>query len=80
MPRCKHDKGNIQQFTEICLDCGHNIYESEDEYEASLKRDIYELRKQLQQERIADLEKTKDELESELQRRKNKNEDNSGGW
>jgi hypothetical protein len=47
MARCKHDKGNIQQFTEICLDCGHNIYETEAEYEASLHKDISYLKRTL---------------------------------
>lgn len=79
MTRCKHDKGNIQQFTEVCLDCGHNIYETDDEYEASLKQEIYALRKELQQDKIADLEKTRDELRSELNKRRNE-DDNSGGW
>jgi hypothetical protein len=30
MARCPHH--NVQQFTEICLDCGRNIYESDEEY------------------------------------------------
>ncbi len=79
MARCKHDKGNIQQFTEVCLDCGHNIYETDDEYEASLKQEIYALRKELQQDKIADLEKTRDELRSKLNKRRNE-DNNSGGW
>lgn len=80
MPRCKHDKGNIQQFTEICLDCGHNIYESDDDYEKSLRDEIRYLRKELQQEKIADLEQTRDNLKAELEKRKSEKDDNSGGW
>ena len=30
MARCPHH--NVQQFTECCLDCGRNIYESDAEY------------------------------------------------
>lgn len=44
MGRCQHER--IQQFTECCLDCGRNIYESDDEYEADLD-------KRLQSKRIA---------------------------
>lgn len=78
MPRCKHDKGNIQQFTEICLDCGHNIYESDEEYEASLRRDIQRLRAELRTHTIDKLQDEKDALERELG--KNNDDNNSGGW
>jgi formyltetrahydrofolate hydrolase len=80
MARCKHDKGNIQQFTEVCLDCGHNIYESDEEYEKSLRQEIYHLRKELKQEQLADLEKTRDELRDELKKRRGNDDNNSGGW
>jgi hypothetical protein len=30
MARCPHK--NVQQFTECCLDCGRNIYETDEEY------------------------------------------------
>ena len=30
MARCPHNR--VQQFTECCLDCGRNIYESDAEY------------------------------------------------
>lgn len=30
MARCPHN--NVQQFTEYCLDCGRNIYETDEEY------------------------------------------------
>lgn len=74
--RCQHVRGNIQQFTEICLDCGHNIYETEEEYEKSLRQDIAYLRKQLQQEKISELEKLKDVLQAELDKRRK----TDGGW
>jgi formyltetrahydrofolate hydrolase len=80
MARCKHDKGNIQQFTEVCLDCGHNIYESDEEYEKSLRQEIYALRKELKQEQLADLEKTRDELRDQLNKRRGNDDNNSGGW
>ena len=73
--RCDHRGGNIQQFTEICLDCGHNIYETDDEYEKSLRQDIAYLRKELQQEKISDLEELKDKLQAELDKKRNKDED-----
>jgi len=79
MARCKHDKGNIQQFTEVCLDCGHNIYESDEEYEKSLREEIYHLRKELKQEQLADLEKTRDELREKLNKKRD-DDNNSGGW
>lgn len=36
MARCPHK--NVQQFTECCLDCGRNIYESDAEYLADLRK------------------------------------------
>lgn len=41
-PRCPggNHKGPIQQFTEVCLACGHNIYETDAEYEAALDREL----------------------------------------
>ena len=30
MGRCPHR--TVQQFTELCLDCGRNVYESDQEY------------------------------------------------
>ena len=47
MSRCTHSSGNIQQFTEVCLDCGRNIYETDAEYEASLQRDIRRLQEKM---------------------------------
>jgi hypothetical protein len=78
MPRCKHDRGNIQQFTEICLDCGHNIYETDAEYKASLAKDIARLRGEVRQKEIEQMEKEKEELESIL--RKNRDDDYNGNW
>ncbi len=34
MARCPHN--NVQQYTECCLDCGRNIYETDQEYYANL--------------------------------------------
>lgn len=36
MTRCSHQ--NIQQFTEICLDCGRNIHETDEEFLIDLHR------------------------------------------
>jgi hypothetical protein len=33
---CKHK--NVQQFTECCLDCGYNVYTTEKEYLADLRK------------------------------------------
>jgi hypothetical protein len=45
---CPHK--NIQQFTEVCLDCGYNIYTTEQEY-------LEDLRKKAGNEEIRKLEK-----------------------
>lgn len=36
MPRCPHR--NVQEMTNLCLDCGRNIYETDQEYLADLRR------------------------------------------
>ncbi len=36
MARCPHK--NVQEFTETCLDCGRNIYETDEEYYKYLKK------------------------------------------
>ncbi len=77
MARCKHDSGNIQQFTEICLDCGHNIYETEAEYQASLRREVADLRAKVQAKRTSELEDEKAELLRELGE---DDDTNYGGW
>jgi polyhydroxyalkanoate synthesis regulator phasin len=78
MARCDHSRGNIQQFTEVCLDCGHNIYETDAEYEASLERDIRRLEDELRKSRIDRKQRIKDELEREVNELKNK--DDNGNW
>lgn len=74
MARCNHERGNIQQFTEMCLDCGHNIYESDAEYEASLEQDIQRLQNEINKResssRIESKEKTKEALEAKLRQLK----------
>ena len=49
MARCTHSNGNIQQFTEVCLDCGRNVYETDEEYERYLKEEVENLRRRLNQ-------------------------------
>jgi hypothetical protein len=78
MARCKHDGGNIQQFTEICLDCGHNIYETDAEYAASLRNEIDALRARKQQHTISRLEEEKETLQRELG--DIDDDKNYGGW
>lgn len=79
MARCNHSRGNIQQFTEVCLDCGHNIYESDAEYEASLNRDIQRLQAELAKHRVDRKQSQKEELERQLRELKGE-EDNNGNW
>lgn len=74
MARCSHN--NVQQFTEMCLDCGHNIYESDEEYKKSLERDISNLRSKLREKRIEQLEDEKEKLQKELR----DEEDDNGGY
>lgn len=65
--RCDHSGGNIQQFTEMCLDCFHNIYETDEEYINSLETDIRLLKADLQRKsnakKIEALEQEYDELQ-----------------
>jgi formyltetrahydrofolate hydrolase len=79
MARCNHSRGNIQQFTEVCLDCGHNIYESDAEYEASLNRDIQRLQGELVKHRVQTKESLKEQLERQLRELKGE-DDNNGNW
>lgn len=76
MARCTHSSGNIQQFTEVCLDCGHNIYESDADYEKSLQEDIRHLRGQLRQKNIEKLELEKERLQKEVKG----DDDDNQGW
>lgn len=72
--RCDHSGGNIQQFTEVCLDCGHNIYETDEEYIRSLETDIRSLKSYLQKrsntKKIEALEQEYDELQDLLKAEK----------
>lgn len=79
MARCNHSRGNIQQFTEICLDCGHNIYESDAEYEASLARDVRRLQDELAKHRVQRKEDLKEQLERQLRELKGE-DDYNGNW
>ena len=78
MARCDHSRGNIQQFTEYCLDCGHNIYETDAEYEKSLSKDISRMQEELTQLAIKRKEAEKEKLEREL--RALKGEDHDDRW
>lgn len=78
MARCTHSSGNIQQFTEVCLDCGHNIYESDAEYKKSLQQDIQYLKSKVNKKNIEKLELEKEQLEKELSG--DDDDNNSGGW
>jgi hypothetical protein len=80
MARCTHSSGNIQQYTEICLDCGHNIYESDEEYEQGLQREIRGLQDELRKQRLVRLEQAKEDLQRELGRNNDDDGKNSGGW
>lgn len=40
---CPHH--NVQQYTEICLDCGANVYESPEERVERLRREVDGLRR-----------------------------------
>jgi formyltetrahydrofolate hydrolase len=81
MARCDHSRGNIQQFTEVCLDCGHNIYETDTEYEASLEKDVRFLQSELTKQRIKGKEALKEKLERELRELKGESDDeNNGNW
>lgn len=80
MARCKHTSGNIQSFTEVCLDCGRNIYETDEEYEASLKREIAQLRGDQKKKRIADLEDLRDALRDSLKDKDSDYGGGEGGW
>lgn len=48
MARCPHN--NVQQFTECCLDCGRNIYETDQEYMSHL----ISLKRQQQKQGLSD--------------------------
>lgn len=75
MARCKHNSGNIQQFTEVCLDCGRNIYETDEEYEAHLREEIGQLRGELRKSSIDELEELRDVLKARLNKNKSDYDD-----
>lgn len=68
--RCDHSRGNIQQFTEVCLDCGHNIYETDEEYIAGLEEEIRQRQHYLttisNSKKIKVLEQELDELDKQI--------------
>ena len=47
---CPH--ANVQQWTEICLDCGYNIYTSEEEYLSDLQNQATKKRKKSQDGKV----------------------------
>lgn len=66
MGRYQHNSGNIQQFTDVCLDCGRNINISDEEYEKSLIQEINSLRSKVREKRLYDLEEEKKKLQDIL--------------
>lgn len=69
---CKHY--NVQSYTEICLDCGANIYESPEERVRRLQGQVDHYKREA-------LVKEGDALEAELERlRGTPDDNNSGGW
>jgi hypothetical protein len=74
---CKHNSGNIQQFTEICLDCGVNIYETPAQRVVRLQKRVSDLRRTAL---IAKGDALEAEIEA-LEAAENKDdEQNNGGW
>jgi DNA-directed RNA polymerase subunit M/transcription elongation factor TFIIS len=53
MARCTHSRGNIQQFTEICLDCGRNVYETDEQYLQILREQVEQKRRQNRQDAVS---------------------------
>ena len=74
---CKHDGGNIQQFTEVCLDCGVNIYETDSERIQRLRREISYLQREADKVEADSLEAKRDRLREKLNP---PSDNNSGGW
>jgi len=54
----------------VCLDCGHNIWESDEEYEDSLRKEVAQLRGELRKTSINELEELRDLLKSRLDKSK----------
>lgn len=55
MARCPHN--NVQQFTEYCIDCGRNVYESDAEYLQYLKQRKAEKDRTTRSDQIEQLER-----------------------
>lgn len=72
---CPHH--NVQQFTEICLDCGVNIYETAAERVSRLSQEVSHLRSRRLERRGDELEAERDRLKRELEP---SDDDNNGGW
>ena len=72
---CPHN--NVQQFTEICLSCGANIYETPEERVRRLRQKIAELQRE-------DTVALGDRLEAEYERMRSErmpdDPQNEGGW
>lgn len=69
---------NVQQFTEMCLDCGANIYESEKERVERLTREIAALRQIALKTEGDALEAERDLLRAQLF--KKNDEPQRSGW
>lgn len=54
MARCPHH--NVQQYTECCLDCGRNVYETDDEYLSHLRQEAANVQRRLHGDEIEQLE------------------------
>jgi hypothetical protein len=62
--KCRH--ATVQQFTEMCLDCGRNIYETDAEYEHYLASEIQRLEGTKREKRIRRMEDRISELKEDL--------------
>lgn len=76
---CTHR--NVQQYTECCLDCGANIYETEAERRVRLLKEIDALSSQVNKSENDRLEDTRDELLRRLRVEPDPQDGGqSGGW
>lgn len=58
---CPHK--NMQAFTEVCLDCGWNIYTSQQDYLASLQARVAQQEdQQTEQVRVEEIRRLEDKL------------------
>lgn len=73
---CPHN--NVQQFTEICLDCGVNIYETDAERKQRLRGEIAHLRSELDKREADELETERDNLREKLH--PSSDDENPRGW